>query len=99
MICFVFLEWRNFCINSLKYITEQPSDLKYLIPSLITLNTKRLLNIYEYELKTTDDLSKVKITIIYKENLSISKFNSYLPVYVYNKNSIIVYYSHLKFKM
>lgn len=71
-----FLEWRNFCINSLKYITEQPSDLKYLIPSLITLNTKRLLNIYEYELKTTDDLSKVKITIIYKEKISISKLSS-----------------------
>jgi len=94
LICFFFLEWRNFCINSLKYITEQPSDLKYLIPSLITLNTKRLLNIYEYELKTTDDLSKVKITIIYKEKISISKLSSYLPVYVYYKNSIIVYYSY-----
>ncbi|KAL5237629.1 hypothetical protein ACI65C_005039 [Semiaphis heraclei] len=51
-------EWRNFCINSLKYITEQPLDLKYLIPSLITHNIKRLLNIYEFELRTSDDLSK-----------------------------------------
>lgn len=58
---FCFLEWRNFCINSLKYITEQPSDLKYLIPSLITHNTKRLLNIYEFELRTTDDLSEVYV--------------------------------------
>lgn len=56
------LEWRNFCINSLKYITEQPSDMKYLIPSLITLNTKRLLNIYESKLNSTNNLPKVNLT-------------------------------------
>lgn len=54
-----FLEWRNFCVKSLKYITEQPSDMKYLIPSLITLNTKRLLNIYEEKLNSINNLSKV----------------------------------------
>lgn len=64
-LLFVFLEWRNFCINNLKYITNQTSDLKYLIPSLITLNTNRLLGIYECEiskkssLKTEDKPSKV----------------------------------------
>lgn len=54
-----YLEWRNFCLKSLKYITEQPSDMKYLIPSLITLNTKRLLNIYESKPNSTDNLQKV----------------------------------------
>lgn len=60
-----FLEWRNFCINNLKYITSQTSHLKYLIPSLITLNTNRLLGIYECEiskkssLKIEDKSSKV----------------------------------------
>lgn len=46
-------------MNELKYITEQPSDLKYLIPSLITLNTNRLLNVYEQKNINTDDLSQV----------------------------------------
>uniref|UniRef100_A0A2S2PZS0 Coiled-coil domain-containing protein 22 homolog n=1 Tax=Sipha flava TaxID=143950 RepID=A0A2S2PZS0_9HEMI len=62
-------EWRNFCINSLKYITEQPSDMKYLIPSLITLNTKRLLNIYESKLNSTDNLPKSRI---YHEKIKTS---------------------------
>ncbi|XP_050528550.1 coiled-coil domain-containing protein 22 homolog isoform X2 [Daktulosphaira vitifoliae] len=39
-------EWRHFCINELKFITEQLSDLKYLIPSIITLNKRQLLHIY-----------------------------------------------------
>ncbi|XP_003240049.1 coiled-coil domain-containing protein 22 [Acyrthosiphon pisum] len=76
-------EWRHFCINSLKYITEQPSDLKYLIPSLITHNTKRLLNIYEFELRTTDDLSESRI---FKEEIekNNSKQSSYLNPVVKN---------------
>ncbi|VVC41059.1 Hypothetical protein CINCED_3A002051 [Cinara cedri] len=66
-------EWRNFCISNLKYITEQPVDLKYLIPSLITLNTKRLLDIYGFKLETTDDLSKPKDS--YKKIKSNQKKN------------------------
>lgn len=62
-------EWRNFCVNSLKYITEQPSDLKHLIPSLITLNSNRLLNIYNSEPKAADDLPQV----IYNERLNLYK--------------------------
>lgn len=73
-------EWRNFCINSLKYITEQPSDLKYLIPSLITLNTKRLLNIYEYELKTTDDLSKSRVIQGEIEKINSKQTSYFNPV-------------------
>ncbi|XP_050426844.1 coiled-coil domain-containing protein 22 [Adelges cooleyi] len=42
-------EWKNFCVNNLKFITEQPSDLKCLVPSIITLNVSRLLNIYEFK--------------------------------------------------
>lgn len=58
---YYFSEWRNFCIDNLKYITEQPSDLKYLIPSLIALNANRLLNIYEPKHKAIGDSSKVYI--------------------------------------
>ncbi|XP_060856345.1 coiled-coil domain-containing protein 22 isoform X2 [Metopolophium dirhodum] len=76
-------EWRNVCINSLKYITEQPSDLKYLIPSLITHNTKRLLNIYEFELRTTDDLSESRILKEKIEKIN-SKQSDYLNPVVKN---------------
>lgn len=66
-----FPEWRNFCVNSLKYITEQPSDPKYLIPSLITLNASRLLNIYDTKLKCANDLRRqVRKTLFRRPNIS-----------------------------
>jgi hypothetical protein len=78
-----YLEWRNFCINSLKYITEQPSDMKYLIPSLITLNTKRLLNIYESKLNSTDNLPKVNL--IFNNKLNYVHF-TFILYTLYSKN-------------